>query len=119
MTAAAVTIGETARFAVAARRAIEARAQAARLGRDGDWRNLDVRAAFVAVADRIVVDTVRPGLITATAPRTHNGRLWAYIGYDALRAVQATHRLGGTITSPDDHTFALAFTLPEEPHAAA
>ena len=70
----------------------------------GEWRNEDVREAMLRVMDMITFEVVDARTVTARAPHTHNGRIWAYLGGDALRsAYPGPH----TVTRTDDYTFTL------------
>lgn len=71
---------------------------------DGDWRNEDVREAMLRVIDLIEFAVVDRHTITATAPHTHNGRIWAYLGGDALRDAYPGR---SALTRTDDYTFTL------------
>jgi hypothetical protein len=89
MTAATGTTDLAARTRIAVRRAadyIADRIATARDGSDGDWRNPDVRAAFLRALDGITVYSPGPGRVVATIADTHHGRLWHYVAHDALRA---------------------------------
>lgn len=71
---------------------------------DGEWRNEDVREAMLRVMDMIEFTVVDRRTITAKAPHTHNGQIWAYLGGDALRNAFPGH---GTLTQTDTYTFTL------------
>ena len=105
--------GAAGQMALRVVRQIRARADAARHGEDGTWRNRDVLRAFLAVADHIVVtvehphpDRPRVRVITATAPATHHGMLWAYIAQDAMRRACPD----GDIRNTGPHTYTLTLT---------
>jgi hypothetical protein len=71
---------------------------------DGEWRNEDVREAMLRVMDTITFTVVDRRTVKAEAPRTHNGRIWAYWGGDALKAsFPGPH----VLTRTDDYTFTL------------
>lgn len=78
-------------------------------GHDGEWRNPDVLRAFVATLRIITVTADHAGQVTATAPPTREGRVWAYAGGDALRAARRTVGVTGTVARLDDRTFVLTF----------
>lgn len=88
----------------AARTYIAERHRRARLGYDGHWSNGDVLEAFLRTVNaiEIVVDDTRT--VRAVAPATHNGRIWAYVGGDALRGA---HLGRGVVARLDEHTFIL------------
>lgn len=98
------------RIAELAAAALRERVTAALRGTDGQWRNLDVRQAFIDVLRHITVDVVGPGRIRTAAPAHHRGALWAYAGGEALDAARRDAGIIGTVERIDPHTFTLTFT---------
>lgn len=86
-----------------ARTYIAERYLSARKGFDGQWSNGDVLEAFLRTVNAIEVVVDDPHTVRAVAPATHNGRIWAYVGGDALRCAHP----GGAVTRLDDRTFVL------------
>jgi hypothetical protein len=87
--------------------AIALRAEDARTGRDGEWRNLDVRDAFIRGIRDIKVYTIAPGRIRTVSAR---GRDWSYVGGEALRAARTVVGAGGHVVRVDETTFVLDYT---------
>lgn len=75
---------------------------------DGEWRNEDVREAMLHVMRAIDVRVVDRHTVVAQAPNTHNGRIWAYLGGDALREAFPGQ---STLTRTDDYTFTLTLNV--------
>lgn len=108
----------TAQVVDLASRRLQARAEDALSGADGNWRNdgtgrtPDVKGAFVATLRRTTVTADRPGRVRAVTPTGSHGSTWSYLGYDALTA--AAHRLAlpnFTVTRYDEYTSILIFTV--------
>lgn len=75
---------------------------------DGEWRNDDVREAMLRVMQMIDIRVIDPRTVVAAAPNTHNGRIWAYLGGDALREAFPGQ---STLTRTDDYTFTLTLNV--------
>lgn len=82
------------------------RADTARAGADGDWRNPDVRAAFLRAIGGISVHMERPGVVIATASDTPTGKVWHYVARDALRAAAPD---GGEVVAGGTTAYRLTF----------
>lgn len=90
-----------------ARTYIAERYRAARHGHDGHWSNGDVLEAFLRTVNAIEIVVDDPRTVRAVAPATHNGRIWAYVGGDALNGSAHFGKSKGTVTRLDEHTFIL------------
>jgi hypothetical protein len=72
------------RVAAAARDHLNTLARKAATG-DGDWRNPDIRDAFVGVLTAITVTADTDGVVRADRPDTPAGQVWHYLADEALR----------------------------------
>lgn len=89
---------------------IAGRADEARTGRDGEWRNLDVRRAFVRTIRGITVHTDGPCQFRTVAPDGNHGQMWSYVGGEALDKATRHVPGAGNAVRADEHTFTLTLT---------